>query len=607
MKINFNDYTYFDGFRDELNVQPGTQEYNNAIESYRFDADKFNSLISNRQYSDAADYAARFHFNDPAKQKQHESNIINLRRNGRILGGIYSKIKDDDTLQKITFADNVFVDGGLEKIGKNAYTDELEKYKSVIGSEFKHNAFSEPTMTKEATSLAITFQPAKNEFLGIDWLVPDNENTIDNFYLDSGLTKQDLDAAGVEIINKDGKTTLKFDKSNPLANKILYYTPTDDSTHKVGDIPVLTLNGNVAPKVEGFDSNGNKLNGAASIKNFKQLIQDAINTKAEYFEETNLEYKDYSSTAAPMLSDEIYSLKQALASGEITEQQYNAQARAMAPHIFSAIYSLGSADYEMYTNNYNDENSDELLVPADTEQRGELVNLISNYKPTDIDVSAMVSNGKIGALITLEAKGQKEKASFIERNILDKNKGRRIQIFVPGLLQEEAQARINRDTSTRAVQEINSMIDWGYDYKLRDGSVLSVGNDGRFYKNKIAQDKESTIRDINEDMIMEEGISNLKFQFMNPDGNITDNLRYEQMARLFSMNAVQDIYKDIRLNVNPKTAEVSISDMHGNVYNPDDIFNDNINRESTQYEIYDRFSKIYQLYNELMNELTIYK
>ena len=124
MKINFGNYTYFDGKADGIIYQgtPGAT----ATGKWAFDENKFNQLISNRQYNDAADYAAQFHFNDPETQKAHENDIINLRRNGRVLGAIYGRVQDPTDLAKITFADNVFVDGGLERNGNNNLNTSFE-------------------------------------------------------------------------------------------------------------------------------------------------------------------------------------------------------------------------------------------------------------------------------------------------------------------------------------------------------------------------------------------------------------------------------------------------------------------------------------------------
>ena len=591
MKVNFGNYTYFDGKADGIIYQgtPGAT----ATGNWAFDENKFNQLISNRQYNDAADYASQFHFSDPETQKAHESDIINLRRSGRVLGAVYGRVKDPNDLAKITFADNVFVDGGLERSGNNEINTAFEDLKSKIGSTVD----SDGNVTNEASTLEITFEPKTNKLLGIDWLMPDNDNNIENFYKTSGLNVNTLRDNGVQVINKDGRTILKFDKSNPLANKILYNTRTV-LNGMMGDVDRAVV-ATKPTKVVGYNKKGEVTGETDDLREFRAFIKDARNTKEKYFKDFDLTYKDYSSTVGPMISDELSSLKAMLNSGQINETQYNQQARAIAPHIFSAINTLGSGNYEMYTNNFNEEPTDETLVPVENKDRSKLTDLISNYDPKDIDVSAMVSNGKIGALITLEGTGN-ETAS-------DKNDGRRIQIFVPGLLQEEAQAKINRNTSTRAIQELNSMIDWGYSYKLRDGSEIGVNGRGQFTKNKEVINKQSAIQEINKDMIMEDALSNLKFQYMNADGNITDNLKYEEMARLLSMNAAADIYGDVKLNVNPQTTDVTLSDKFGNIYTPDDIFNRNIDRDKTQYEIYYRLNEIYSMYNELMNELNFYK
>ena len=590
MKINFGNYTYF-----EDDGRPGTYIGTKGEWSghYAFDENKFNQLISNRQYNDAADYAAKFHFNDPEIQKAHENDIINLRRNGRVLGAIYGRVQDPTDLAKITFADNVFVDGGLERSGNNNLNTAFENIKSKIGSTVDENG----NVVNEATTLEITFEPKINKLFGIDWLMPDNDNNIENFYKNSGLNVNTLRDNGVEVINKDGRTILRFDKSNPLANKILYKTPVVLNT-AFGDLDRHIL-ANKPTKIIGYNKTGEVTGETDDLREFDSFIKDAITTKEKYFEDFDLTYKDYSSSIGPMISDELSSLKAMLNSGQIDDTQYNRQAKAIAPHIFSAINTLGSSNYEMYTNYLNEEPTDETLVPVENKDRANLANLISSYAPKDIDVSAMVSNGKIGTLITLEGTGNETES--------DKNDGRRIQIFVPGLLQEEAQAKINRNTSTRSMQELNSMIDWSYSYKLRNGSEIGVNNKGQFTKDKEVIDKQSAIQEINKDMIMEESLANLKFQYMNSDGNITDNLKYEEMSKLLAMNTVSDVYGDIKLNIDYNNSKVALSDKFGNIYNPDNIFNRKINENEAQYEVYDRLNEIYAIYNELMNELNFYK
>lgn len=595
MKVTFDNYTFFDETSKDTGIYSGSDA---GYANKAFNSQYFNQLIANRQYSDAADYAAQYHFDDPRVQKQHENDIINLRRNGRILGAVYGRIQDPNDLAKVTFYDNVFVDGGLERSGNAEYNKTFEDIKSKIGSKVD----SDGNITNEATTLEITFEPKTNKLLGIDWLMPDNDNNIDNFYERSGLNTNILRDNNVQVINKDGRTILRFDKSNALANKILYYTPEVLTGIGHPNSPYANFNrkirANKPTRIQGFDSKGEYVDTTDDLREYKQFINDAKNTKEAYFADFDLTYKDYSSTVGPMISDELASLKESLNNGYINETQYNQQAKALAPHIFSAINSLGSGNYEMYTNNFNDEPTDQTLVPVDNKDRSKLTDLISNYAPKDIDVSAMVSNGKIGALITLEGTGNESK----DQN----NDGRRIQIFVPGLLQEEAQAKINRNTATRAIQELNSMIDWGYDYKLRNGASIKVNERGQFVYGDEVIDKTRAIQEINRDMIMEDATYNLKYQYMNSEGEIIDNVKYEQMARLLSMRAAQDIYQDIQVNVNPQTLGVTLADKFGNVYNPDDIFNRKISSKDTQYEVFERFNDIYAMYNELMDSINYF-
>lgn len=589
MKVTFDNYTFFDETSKDTGIYSGSNaDYANKA----FNSQYFNQLIANRQYNDAADYAAQYHFDDPRVQKQHENDIINLRRNGRILGAVYGRIQDENDLAKVTFYDNVFVDGGLERSGNSTYNQEFEGIKDRIASKVDGDG----NITDAATTLEITFEPKTNKLLGVDWLMPDNDNNIETFYNNSGLNANILRDNNVQVINKDGRTILRFDKSNALANKILYHTPIV-LNGIFGDVDRAVL-ANKPTKIVGYNSKGEVTGETDDLREYQRFINEAKDTKEKYFSDFDLTYKDYSSTVGPMISDELSSLKESLNNGYINETQYNQQAKALAPHIFSAINSLGSGNYEMYTNNFNDETTDETLIPVDNKQRGDLVNLISSYAPKDIDVSAMVSNGKIGALITLEGTGNEEHSY--------ENKGRRIQIFVPGLLQEEAQAKINRNTTTRAIQELNSMIDWGYDYKLRNGASIKVNERGQFVYGDEVIDKTRAIQEINKDMIMEDATYNLKYQYMNSEGEIIDNVKYEQMARLLSMRAAQDIYQDIQLNVNPQTLDVTLTDKFGNVYNPDDIFNRKISSKDTQYEVFERLNDIYSMYNELMDSINYF-
>ena len=614
MKIGFGNYTYFDPNADDKKTYKTAT--NAQKQQYAFSQEKFNQLIANRQYNDAADYAAMFHFSDPKTQKEHENDIINLRRNGRVLGAIYSRIDDHNALAQIEFYDKVFVNGGLEQLTGNTYADQFIEYKKRLGSSIEYNNIEKDVVTKEATRLSVTFQPEKRTFLGIDWLAKDNANNIDNFYEQSGLNEQQLKAAGVKIIHKDGKTTLDFDKSNELANQIIFNLPNDK--HRLGDSPLSTDDSNVS--IVGYDSKGQIAGYNRDHKYIKDLINSAKSAKESYFKKTDLAEKDYSSTIGPSIDDNLEALKAAHAAGEIDDTTFNRQFKILGSNVTAAIQSLGSGNYEMYTNSYNKELTDETLILADNKQRDNLVNLISIINPKDLQLLSMCSNGKIGTLVNINTtnltKDQIERLddAGIDEDVYSKP---RVQIFIPGFMQEQAQAKINANTSSRSVQEINSMLDWNYTYKCGNGTEISPDGKGGFIKNNKPIDKNEAIKEINKDMIIQDAVSNLKFNYLSWNGNLIsdkDNSllgaeEYEKMARLISVRAGNEL--------NPG---VPLTKTNGSDYTVDELFNMKglstsqymYNEEygeisqSLPYQVSLKIEDIYSIYDAIMKELQYY-
>lgn len=624
MKISFGNYTYFDPNADDKKIYKLAT--NAQKQQYAFNQETFNQLIANRQYNDAADYAAKFHFSDPKTQREHENDIINLRRNGRILGAIYSRIDDPDKLSQIEFYDKVFIDGGLEQLTGNEYADKFIDYKCRLGSTIQNGEIKD-----EATRLSITFQPEKQYgIFGIDWLAKDNKKNIDNFYAQSGLNEQQLKAAGIEVTHKDGKTTLDFEKSNKLANQIIFNLPID--SNRTGDAPLKTSGKNIS--IVGYNSKGESLVDKAHIgftsydniyynRNFEPiqtLINNARISKESYFQKTDLAEKDYSSTIGPAIDDNLEALRAANASGKIDDTTFNRQFKILGSTVTAAVQSLGSSNYEMYSNAYNEKATDETLIPTDNEQRAHLANLISQTNPKDLQLLSMCSNGKIGTLVVISARG------LTDAQIKDLDKTatpdelyntRRIEIFIPGFMQEQAQAKINANTSSRSVQEVNSMLDWNYTYKCNNGDEIMPDGKGGFVKNNKPINKHEAIKEINKDMIIEDAVSNLKFNYLSWNGNLIsdkDNSllgaeEYEKMARLIAVRAGNELNPGIPLE---KTDASS--------YTVDELFNmkgistspfmyNEENGEISQslpYQIDEKIGDIYSIYDAIMKELQYY-
>lgn len=612
MKINFGDYTWFGDLDDKRNITYNAKDpTQKEFESKQFNDDYFNQLISNRQYEDAANYANQFHFNDPKMQRAHLNDIANLRRNGRILASCYNKIHDTQTLNKVEFFDKVFVNGGLETLENNEYANKFIEAKRKLGSytgsfiriRNKKTGEYEYGKPQEATKLEVTFQPKVQKFLGIDWLAKDNDKNIDNFYTQSGLNERALKTQGVEVINKDGRTTLRFDKSNPLANKIIYNLPRRERN---GDTPIPQIGGNIDVSIVGLDSKNRRIKNQNMFSNLTQIqdiIDSAKNTKEQYFKQNDLTEKQYSSTVAGNIDDNLAMLQEALKEGSITQQEFNKQYSINCGYIDSVLRNIGSGNYEMYSNKFNEETSDETLNPVDNEKRNELINAITATNKANVHLSSMISNGKIGTLVELDAAGltSKQQEKLEGTNDDQLSNGRRIQIFIPGLFQEQAQEKINRNTSSQAVQEANSMQDYDYDYKTQDGKTLTYDGLGGYIYDGEQIDKDNAVKIINKDLIIQDAVNNLQFYYLNKDNKLIDKTNYENKARELAIKACNDIDPGVPLSYTDRTPLTEDEVFAHSKANPDDVYFGKI-----QYQVYDKLQNLYDVYNALMDAISYY-
>lgn len=587
MKISFGNYSYYDPTKKSVVPQ------GDGANKYKFNNSLFQQLIAHRQYQDAADYASKYHFDDPATQRAHENDILNLRREGRKLSAVYGRIDNVDKLNKISFLDNVFVDGGLDRLSDNPYAKQFGSFKQHLGSTHKKGIIGyTDEIDKEATAVSFTFAPEKRKLFGIDWLAKDNTTkSIEAFYANSGLNEVALKSAGVEITHKDGSTTIKFDKSNPLANKIIYNAIPSVSGGDIGG------NSNNDIVLKGYTADGKEIKDASFLRSqswneMRDMIADADEAKTEAFNALDMTEKDYSSTVGPSLDDNLEQLNQLLATGQITQQDYNQQRKIVGSILDQAIRSLGSGNYEMFSNAYNDEATDETLISLGSEQRSEMIQSITAADPKSLHFNAMISNGQVGTLVTIDA-DEVDSKKINDEDTRNQVKRRRRQIFIPGFMSELAQEKINRNTSSRAVQEINSMQDYGYGFKTTDGQEIYSSMDGRFWRDGQEISKDEAIRAIDKTMIIEDATANLKYQFTNKEGTMYDTDGYENMARAISVKAANELNPEISFGdkvtiqdiFNKKGAGATVADKYAS---------------TMQYQLYDKYQDVFDIYDKLM-------
>ena len=341
----------------------------------------------------------------------------------------------------------------------------------------------------------------------------------------------------------------------------------------------------------------------SNLTQIQDIIDSAKYTKEEYFKQNDLIEKQYSSTVAGNIDDNLAMLQEALKEGSITQQEFNKQYSINCGYIDSVLRNIGSGNYEMYSNKFNEETSDETLNPVDNKKRNELINAITATNKANVHLSSMISNGKIGTLVELDAAGltskQQENLEGTDDDQL--SNGRRIQIFIPGLFQEQAQEKINRNTSFQAIQEANSMQDYDYDYKTQDGKTLTYDGLGGYIYGGKQIDKNTAVKIINKDLIIQDAVNNLQFNYLNNNNVLADKKAYEQKARELAIRASNDTDPGVPLSYTDKTplTEDEIFS-HSKAY-PSDVYFGKMS-----YQVYDKLQNLYDVYNALMDAISYY-
>ena len=653
--------------------------------NYAFDTSYFDSLITNREYDKAADYAELYHYDDPDEQAAHEQDIIELRRQGHIVGAIYSKLQSSpSTLKKVEFADNISNPAGLANLVQrdengnyvNEYAGQAKEALDAIGNYGD----------KKATSLGVTFKPAKRALFGLDfldWAMKDNENTIDNFYKKSKLTKEQLQDAGVKIIEKDGYTTLKFSKDNEYAIDILSNIDneaynlfnndadnlnpdrvfTDDKTLITGYteddkpiirdgletlaqgiysmlpmsarvsaggmniypatfLPRLAMNtlankGNlrvawkntpIAPR----DITATDVFGKNEISQFRLLVDDAVKSKEEAFKENELDDYVISGVIGPQLSDGLDELNARHDRGEIDNTTYYKEREILLGNLESMVRGGLDPAQTIYSD-LNSKGNDPTMETLELDDKQKIITMLKDVDAKRLTYNAYAqSNGTIGTLITVSSDPNiKGVAKAVYSFIGEKP----IQIFIPNLFTEQVQKKLDSRTDLRAIQEVNDMKRYGYDYKLVNGESVKIRNDidgiERYYLGDREINKDAAIREINKDKIKDGIAKGLKYNFINNRNELieTDSrgLTYEENARLAAVKAANELYPNVE-SIGLRGDRYSVDDIFNYMATPDDktlVTGEFESKE--QYELYRKVNDIFDIYRYIMSGINYYK
>lgn len=588
IKLTFNRYTRTIDVPLKDNNKPIDKSFYN---NYAYDSTHFNDLIKQFKFEEAADYAEQFVMNDTKEQTLRESDIENLRRQGRIFNGIYERTPDDDK-QALSFYMNVFGENGINPlIGDNDIANAYSNLKDQLGG-------------KGATKLKISFAPKKQYLFGesLDIFAKDNENDIQDFYDRSGLTEDDLRSAGVNVTKEEGNDVLIFEKTSKYSDYILY------NLGNIGRPTISNYSGTVhKPKyinIQGLNDKNEIIEDPIErnyelVYNAQRLINDSKNIADKYMQPIR-ENRVYTSTISSFLEDGMEELRKQKAQGLITGTEYKRAMEERYSDITGVLKSLGSSNYHIYSNAYN-ENEDETMIELGNKARHWAIEEISTAE--DFSLNSMISAGQIGTLVTIYGVPEDKKNIDKDDTPEDRVKGVKHQFFIPGLFHEKAQQAINADNRTRAEQELNDIQSYTYSYKTKEGKELSHvgGNIFEYNGKQIGVDEARTV--LSKSMAIDDASKTIRQGFTDANGNVNKPLA-EEFAKKVAFNVVNELFPNTPFTLLDLTP-----------FGEDDLFNmraigGNVEasyKQLVNQYVYDKMLEAYSIYDLIMKDVNKYR
>jgi len=527
-------------------------------DSKYFDIQSYDKFIANNDYKGAAAYLRGFVWKDKSKQQVIDSSIKTFEHDGRITKAIFDKATPEQR-EALAFY-NTFGKGGTlpndkDKNGNiiNSYSREYVKQINDLGG-------------KGTANILIKFNPRiekRYSFIGgFDWLAKDEDMKVDGFTLFSkkiGMDEKSLTNRGITIErDKEGNVYMSFAKNNKLVPNILQALHRTSATNKIDNDDIENINStDYRFTLRGYNDNKNEAKSklrddyseAQTVNNYNTYLNlkplyDVLNTA-----------KTESENFAKQFEKKV--LTKSIVANYLGQDDLNAKRLNNATNIKSIkdgydmrLMGSGFSDMKVYSNIEQDDDGQVDDINKDTETLNEItstkqrtaIHSLITGKIKDVVYSAAMVGDKVGTMITIPAE-------INDKGVMTKEAR---QIFVENLFRSEAEETFNADSSLRAQKEYATMQKYEYDYDIDDSNakgrkarIYGVDDTGAWYDNGVDNpyriDRQEAVRLLNRQFIIDDGATNLKRSFTNPDGTPRNNTLFMQQLDNYTQQAVSEL------------------------------------------------------------------
>lgn len=605
-------------------------------QNYDFDVDKYNSLVANRNYTAAAKYAEQYIPTNPEDTKTWFEELNRLKSNGYEIDSAYSTIQDDQNLlEAVEVADSWKDISMLYALNNEAEQKTNSRARNLLNSYANFGG-------ENAAYIGITFHPEQRKLLGIDWLAKDNEITIEKFYELSGLNEEQLLNAGVSVEkDKTGKTTIKFDKANPIGLQIIKNIPTVYSSvipfvpNQVSNVqgfasydgpsayerlnPIAASNRYAT--ISLFNSNGKDItkdNYTATpgkdyrdfyylqIANIKKQIQEAEEMRQNHFDKLSATTQLHESIIFGNINDYQQTLEDRFNKGELTQSEYYQQLTELNKEMHT-IFSTIDSTMPMYSAAFRDDNISD-LVELDNKQRYEIAKQLANATQDDsnhrIKYGLMQSGGEIGMYITLlpKEKDSKGELRWLSHSFGSNTDEKPISVFIPGLFTKQMEEEMKSDPTFHTNKIISFMSVNGSDYTTNDGtkikSIKIDDSETLFEINGEVVDKNTAFGLIYKDKAIQEAQQSFYLNSLGADGSFINTDEYFMNAIDYTIeHIIPKIYP--QYNITRGISDYNSINIRNHNYKITDILNGTL-PEMPQFEEFKVIQEIRDIFNQIM-------
>lgn len=550
-----------------------TKGYSSKIE------DKFRS---EHDYLGLADYLSKFKMNNVIDQRAYEQEISQLRRYGRQYNAIQANATDEQR-ESIAFLE-AFNNGNIDNLDDD--NDYKKKYIEAIsilgrttsfGIKKEHNPdYVGNAEDKEASTITVSFNTkhVSRGFwgFGADWLSKDiDENQYELFSKDTGYTPAEIrNILGDNSITiKEGKIIVNVPKSNIEGIKFLSTVKNwcNDTSRTTDDVGYAS-----------YDTNGNLISDdtiyiGTKISDISDIIKKVNNDKNIIENSIGAGEQIMSTTILPYMNEKQMQLMNMRNRGIMDANKVEEEIRLDNKIYENLLLGISFSKYDIYTDKNNEIEGDETLNPlTDNLEKGKLKDYVRNaIRDNRVTFNAGISGGKYGTYLKI---APKDEDGTIITDSNDSRKGS--VIFIPDLFTKSVQKAFDSSTQGKTVAEINSMQQYGYEYTLNNGNILSnIGNNtARLYDANTNSYRDITREEahdlLHESIIVEDATTNIRNRMFNLDGTVRQGYDYEEDIRKIALAAANELYEgpnitsdDVWVTSKEKQKE---NEARGNIY-----------------------------------------